>query len=154
VHRVLVDNNRNLWLGLENGIDFIIYNTAVKHIVPNRENQLKSNAVAVFKNKLYIGTSNGLYAVPLDQLQTDISKHVATFTEVDHTKGHVWSLTEINGHLLAGHQDGVLEITDNKATPITPGPGAWMLKQIPNANNIIAGTYTGFQLLDKQERQL
>jgi ligand-binding sensor domain-containing protein/DNA-binding CsgD family transcriptional regulator len=147
VHRVLVDNNRNLWLGLENGIDFIIYNTAVKHIVPNRENQLKSNAVAVFKNKLYIGTSNGLYAAPLDQLQTDISKHVATFTEVEKTKGHVWSLTEINGHLLAGHQDGVLEITDNKATPITPGPGAWMLKQIPNANNIIAGTYTGFQLL-------
>ncbi|MBD1362728.1 transcriptional regulator [Mucilaginibacter sp. ZT4R22] len=147
VHRVLVDNNRNLWLGLENGIDFIIYNTAVKQIVPNRENQLKSNAVAVFRDKLYIGTSNGLYAAPLNQLQTDISKDVATFTEVEKTKGHVWSLAEINGRLLAGHQDGVLEITGNKATPITAGPGAWMLKQMPNSNHIIAGTYTGFQLL-------
>jgi ligand-binding sensor domain-containing protein len=147
VHRVLVDNNRNLWLGLENGIDFIIYNTSVKHIVPNRENQLKSNTVAVLKNKLYIGTSNGLYAAPLDPSQTDISKEVATFTEVEKTKGHVWSLAEINGRLLAGHQDGVLEITGNKAAPITPGPGAWMLQQMPNSNNIIAGTYTGFQLL-------
>jgi hypothetical protein len=87
-------------------------------------------------------------------LQKDISKDAGTFTEVENTRGQVWSLNEINGHLLAGHQDGVLEIIDGKAQAITPGPGAWMLKQIPNSNNIIAGTYTGFQLLDKQSRQL
>lgn len=150
VHSALVDDNRNLWLGLENGLDFIIYNTSVKHIVPNRENQLKSNAVSVFKNKLYIGTSNGLYAAPISNLQKDISKDEGTFTEVEHTKGKVFSLNEINGHLLSGHQDGVLEIADNKAIPLTPGPGAWMLKQIPNSTQIIAGTYTGFQLLEQR----
>ncbi|MEO3403528.1 two-component regulator propeller domain-containing protein [Mucilaginibacter sp. CAU 1740] len=147
IHSLLLDSDHNLWLGLENGLDFVNYNTSVKHIYPNRENQVKSNAVSIFNNKLYIGTSNGLYAVPLNSPQKDISMATGVFTEVENTKGPVMSLTQIGGHLLAGHQDGVLLIDNNQAKPITPGPGAWMLKAFPSSPDIIAGTYTGFQLL-------
>jgi ligand-binding sensor domain-containing protein/DNA-binding CsgD family transcriptional regulator len=147
VHGVLSDNNRNLWLGLENGLDFINYNTSVKNIYPNRENLVKSNAVSIFNNKLFIGTSNGLYAAPLSAQQKDISMTTGTFTEVGNTKGQVLSLTQINGHLLAGHQEGVLQIDNNQAKLITPGPGAWMMNTFPASQDIIAGTYTGFQLL-------
>jgi ligand-binding sensor domain-containing protein len=147
VHGVLLDNNRNLWLGLENGLDFINYNTSVKNIYPNRENLVKSNAVSIFNNKLFVGTSNGLYAAPLSSQQKDISMATGTFTEVANTKGQVLSLTQINGHLLAGHQEGVLQIDNNQAKLITPGPGAWMMKTFPASQDIIAGTYTGFQLL-------
>ncbi len=147
VHGVLLDNNRNLWLGLENGLDFINYNTSVKNIYPNRENMVKSNAVSIFNNRLFIGTSNGLYSAPLNAQQRDISMATGTFTEVANTKGQVLSLTQINGHLLAGHQEGVLQIDNNQAKLITPGPGAWMMKTFPASQDIVAGTYTGFQLL-------
>src|ERR1700754_566595 len=62
---LMLDRDKNLWLGLESGVDFINYNTSVKHIYASKDNQVKSNAVSIFQNKLYIGTSNGLYSVPL-----------------------------------------------------------------------------------------
>ncbi|WEA02267.1 ligand-binding sensor domain-containing protein [Mucilaginibacter sp. SJ] len=147
VHGILLDKDHNLWLGLENGLDFINYNTSVKNIYPNRENRVKSNSVSIFNNKLYIGTSNGLYTVSIGAQQKDISTATGAFTEVPNTKGQVLSLTQINGHLLAGHQDGVLQVDDNQANLITPGPGAWMMKAFPASQDVIAGTYTGFQLL-------
>jgi len=147
VHSILLDKDRNLWLGLENGLDFINYNTSVKNIYPNRQNLVKSSAVTIFNNKLYIGTSNGLYFAPLNTQQKDISMSTGSFTEVPNTKGKVLSLTQINGHLLAGHQDGVLQVDDNQAKLVTSGPGAWMVKGFPASQDIIAGTYTGFQLL-------
>jgi ligand-binding sensor domain-containing protein len=64
----------NLWLGLDNGIAFIHYNTSVKLIRPVKDNQLLSNVVKVFDQKLFIGTSNGLYSIPLDASIPDISQ--------------------------------------------------------------------------------
>ncbi|PWK79216.1 two component regulator with propeller domain [Mucilaginibacter oryzae] len=147
IHSLLLDSDHNLWIGLENGLDFVNYNTSVKHIYPNRENEVKSNAVSIFNNKLYIGTSNGLYVASVNPQQKDISMVTGAFAEVENTRGQVMSLTQIGGHLLAGHQDGVLQVNNNVAKAITPGPGAWMLKAFPASPDIVAGTYTGFQLL-------
>jgi len=147
IHALLVDRDKNLWLGLENGIDFINYNSSVKHIYIDKENQVKSNAVIVFDKKLFIGTSNGLYSIPLDQ-QTDISKSKGSFTEVENTKGHVYNLSEIDRNLVLAHQDGAMLLRGNRAWPITTGQGAWMFKPIPNSSDIVISTYTGLQLLN------
>lgn len=150
INSILLDNNQNLWLGLENGIDFINYNTSIKHIYPNRENHVKGNAVAIFGNRLYIGSSNSLYSAALNNLQGDLSTGTGLFTEVENTRGAVLSLTQVNNSLLAGHQDGVMNIVNNKAQLVTNGPGAWMLQAFPPSADVIAGTYTGFQLLKAQ----
>ncbi|MES2274859.1 MAG: two-component regulator propeller domain-containing protein [Bacteroidota bacterium] len=147
IHSLLLDRDKNLWLGLENGLDFINYNTSVNHIYPDKNNQLKSNAIRIFDHKLFIGTSNGLYSVPLSAQQKDISTNEGLFTEVPDTKGQVWSLNEIDGHLLVGHQDGSYIINNNTAKQITGGQGAWQFKAIPSSADVIAGTYTGLQLL-------
>jgi ligand-binding sensor domain-containing protein/DNA-binding CsgD family transcriptional regulator len=147
IHAILPDADKNLWLGLENGVGFINYNTAITHIYPNRNNQLKGNAVSVFGNKLYIGTSNGLYSTPLDARLNDVSSSKGVFTEVANTKGKVLSLNEIDDHLLIGHQDGALVLDGNQAKPVTTDHGVWMLKSIPASGDIIAGTFTGLQLI-------
>ncbi len=147
IYSILADNNKNLWLGLENGLGFINYHTSVKHIYPSRENPVKGTAIAIFGHKLFIGTSNGLYTVPLNNQQKDKSTGMGLFTEIKNTRGAVLSLTEVNNHLLMGHQDGVMTVEDNQAKPVTNGPGAWMLKAFPPSADLIAGTYTGFQLL-------
>ncbi len=147
IHGILSDGDKNLWIGLENGLGFVNYNTSIKHIYPSKDNQLKGNAVSIFNNKLYLGTSNGLYSVPLDPRQKDISTNKGVFTEVKNTKGQVLSLNEINGQLLIGHQDGAMVVHDNQLKPLTTGHGVWMIKTIPSSGDIIAGTYTGLQLL-------
>jgi len=148
VRSLLVDHDKNLWLGLENGLNFINYNTSVKHIYPDRENQAKSNAVCVFDNKLYIGTSNGLFSAPITPQQKDISLGKGTFTEVGNTKGQVWDLFKTNNNLIIGHQNGIMILQNNQVKPIAERQGAWTFKSTPPSTDIIAGTYTGLQLLD------
>jgi ligand-binding sensor domain-containing protein len=156
---VLPDEDSNLWLGLDNGISFIHYNTSVKLIRPVKDNQLISNAVKIYNQHLYIGTSNGLYTIPLDASIPDISALKGNFSEVANTKGQVWSLEEINHELLMGHQDGGFVIRDNRAMPVLTQQGVWGFKSVgwnwSRAGNgggvgqdllgIIAGSYTGLR---------
>lgn len=146
IHSIMVDHDKNLWVGSENGVDFVNYNTSVTHIYTSRENRLKSNAAVVFDKKLYVGTSNGLFSIPVNQ-QDDISKVTGFFTKVKNTNGQVYSLTPINGSLLIGHQDGAKVLQGDAAKPVTSGQGAWMFSPVPNTRDIIAGTYTGLRLL-------
>ncbi|TWI98664.1 regulatory LuxR family protein [Mucilaginibacter frigoritolerans] len=150
VHRVLSDQDKNLWLALENGTSFINYNTSIKHIYPVKENQTVSTAIRIFNKSLYIGTSNGLYSAPLDLSKNDVSYCNSIFSEVANTKGQTWSLTETNHQLLLGHQSGAFFINGNNAIPIMTKQGAWAFQPIPATQDIIAGTYTGIELL-KQE---
>ena len=151
---IFPDHDRNLWLGLENGISFIHYNTSVTHIYSVRGNQIMSNAVRIFDQKLFIGTSNGLYSAPLDLSQKDIAGCKGAFTEVANTRGQVWSLQEVGATLLMGHQDGAFVIRDNRSIPIMTRQGVWGFAEIgglqgrgagADARTIIAGTYTGLR---------
>jgi len=63
--KLFLDNNKNLWLGLDNGIDFIAYNNAVKHIYPEKLNEGLGYTAIVYKKELFVGTSNGLYSIPV-----------------------------------------------------------------------------------------
>jgi ligand-binding sensor domain-containing protein len=120
---IFLDNQSNLWLGLDNGIDFIAYNSAIKHLTPF--NQDGSGYTAhIYNNRLYTGTSNGLYSVNLQQMQ-DLSFSKGNFTAVNNTKGQTWHLTEINNQLLLGHHEGAFIIKDNTAVPFSNTPGFW-----------------------------
>lgn len=150
VRKVFIDRNQNLWLALDDGIDFIAVNSAVKYIHPNKTNPTSSYAIRLFNNRLYIGTSNGLYASPIDAAQSDISLSNASFTEVHHTDGQVWGLNEINNRLLMGHEDGAFEIVGGVARDIYSVPGTWLFQPVSRVfptSLAIAGTYLGLQLL-------
>jgi ligand-binding sensor domain-containing protein/DNA-binding CsgD family transcriptional regulator len=165
IQSIMSDQDANLWLGLDNGIAFIHYNTSVKLIRPVKDNQLLSNVVKVFDQKLFIGTSNGLYSIPLDAAIPDISQLKGVFSEVGNTKGEVWSLEEINHDLLMGHQDGAFVIRDSKAVPVLTRQGVWDVKVderggggtvsggAGTGTGIIAGTYTGLRWIDDANGQ-
>ncbi|HEX6180787.1 MAG TPA: two-component regulator propeller domain-containing protein, partial [Chitinophagaceae bacterium] len=121
---VFLDREKNLWLGLDNGIDFIAYNNAVKHIYPDYLNEGSGYAAAIHENELYIGTSNGLYKIPLYDV-ADLSYVKGNFHPVNNTQGQVWNLSEVNGKLLMGHHDGSFIIENNSATGIDKTSGFW-----------------------------
>lgn len=143
IQSIMSDQDSNLWLGLDNGIAFIHYNTSVKLIRPVKDNQLQSDVVKIFDQKLYIGTSNGLYAIPLDPAIPDISQLKGTFSEVGNTKGQVWSLEEIDHDLLMGHQDGAFVIRDGKAAPVLTRQGVWDVREVERGGGVMPGSDGG-----------
>ena len=45
---VFLDRDKNLWAGLNNGISFIAYNSAIKYITPNKENEAAGFSAKIF----------------------------------------------------------------------------------------------------------
>jgi DNA-binding CsgD family transcriptional regulator len=147
---LFLDKDNNLWLGLDDGIDFIAYNNAIKHIYPERLNEGKGYAALVYQNALYVGTSNGFYKVPLNG-KTDLSFVDGDFIPLTYTKGSSWSLTNINGELLFGHHDGAYAVRSGQPVPINPKTATYTFLPFSNvlpSKLIVAGNESGLEILE------
>jgi ligand-binding sensor domain-containing protein/DNA-binding CsgD family transcriptional regulator len=146
---IFADKQQNLWLGLDNGIDLIAYNSAIKQIIPmNRDGS--GYSCLVFKNHLYAGTSNGLFTVELEPA-SDLSFSKGNFKEVKGTSGQVWTLAQINNQLLMGHHEGAFVINNDEAYSISSQQGFWNfipLSGVQPSELIAAGNYRGIRLFD------
>ncbi len=151
---VFIDNQGNLWLGLDNGIDFIAYNSSIKQLKPML--QEGSGYTAIIKdNYLYLGTSNGLFSVPVQNVK-DLSFIKGNFVEVKNTTGQTWSLANINNQLLLGHHDGAFVIRENKAIRLSENKGIWDFKPAINTfptPQVIVGGYKGLSVFDYKNGQ-
>lgn len=152
---IFLDRQQNLWLGLDNGIDFIAYNSAIKRISPYSQDGSGYSAV-IHQNKLYTGTSAGLYTVPLQPL-LDLSFSKGSFTQVANTAGQVWGLATINNTLLLGHHEGAFVVEDQTARPLfNSGKGVWNF--IPSGpvfpvSRMVSGTYRGLTFFNYANNQ-
>lgn len=142
---VFLDAEKNLWAALDNGIDFIAYNNAIKHIYPDNQNEGSGYAARIWNNELYVGTSNGLYRVPLYD-EGDLSYVKGRFVPVANTRGQVWNLSEVNGQLLLGHHEGAFAINGGVARPVDGSTGFWGFMPYSNvlpSSVVVSGTYQG-----------
>lgn len=148
---LFLDRDLNIWLGLDNGIDFIAYNSSLKHIYPDKENQTTGYTSKIFNQQFYIGTSNGLYKTQLENSIADLSYSKGDFTKVANTDGQVWSLSIINQQLLMGHNEGSFIINNDHAVQIQSGDGSWFflpVNQTSPFEDIYVGTYTSIKRLN------
>ena len=146
---IFLDSQRNLWLGLDNGIDLITYNNAIKQIKPLSQDGSGYTAI-IYDKHLFLGTSNGVFSVPMQAMQ-DMSFSKGNFTAVNNTKGQTWGLANINNQLLLGHHEGAFTIKDNTAVPISINRGFWNFVPLSNtfpAASIVAGGYNGLALFN------
>lgn len=147
---VFFDREKNLWLGLDNGIDFIAYNSPIRHIYTSAQNEGSGYTSIVRNNTLFIGTSNGLYSVPVYP-SNDLSFVRGNFEPVQNTKGQVWNLSEVNGQLLMGHHEGAYTIEGNTARLLEKSTGYWTFQPFSNvmpSSLMVTGTYQGIKLFD------
>ncbi len=152
---LFLDKNSNLWLGLENGIDFIAYNNAIKHIYPQTFNEGVGYSSITYNNELYLGTSIGLYKVPINH-EKDFSEIRQNFHAIPNIEGSAWSLTELNGRLLMGHHEGAYMIDNNRAVPISRQTGFWTFRPIRDvfgSSFVIAGNYNGLDFFQYNNNQ-
>ena len=150
---VFLDRDHNLWAGLDNGISFIAYNSAIKYIKPGKPDELSGYSARVFDNHLYVATSDGVYTAPLSNVAKDLSFSKGNFLKLKNSAGQSWRLDEVNHQLLMGHHTGSFWIRNNELVQLTNNSGAWIFlpsSAVFPASNILVGTYSGLSMLEYQ----
>lgn len=143
---LFVDKDKNLWLGLDNGIDLVSYSNAIKNIFPEPVDRNTGYTSIIHNNQLYLGVATGLYKANLNGGGNDISYTKSSFSLVENSKGQVWNISEVNGQLLMGHSQSAFIVNDNKATLLDKRTGFWIFVPLYDSvpsSVIIAGTYNG-----------
>lgn len=146
---VILDKDKNLWLGLDNGIDLVAYSNSIKSIYPDGEDRNAGYSSVIYNGQLYCGLSTGLYKVNLNPGEKDVSYTSNAFEFVPRSEGQVWGLSEVNGQLLVAHNRGAYQVAQGNIKVIDDKTGFWIFKPLYHANpssTIIAGTYNGINL--------
>ena len=146
VQNLYLDKDQNLWLALDNGIDLVSYNNAIKNIFPEPLDRNSGYTSLVHNNTLYLGVATGLYKTTLPANDGDLSYAKSSFSLVENTKGQVWNVSEVNGEVLMGHSLGAFLIKDNKAVLLDNKNGFWGFLPLHDSfpsSVMIAGTYNG-----------
>ncbi len=145
------DCRKNLWLGLDNGIDYAEINSPVSIFHEGNGLQGSCYAVAVHKGKLYAGTNQGLYVCPFDPGK-GWAYSGYSFTKIAGTEGQVWALEVRDGQLLCGHNFGTFLINGDKIDKvISRREGSWTFI-VPRMQPglLIAGKYDGLELYRRE----
>ncbi len=139
---VYEDADNNVWLGLDNGISVINYDSEYK-VYNDIHGKLGAvYAAVVFNNKLYVGTNQGLF------YKNENSND--DFTFIKGTNGQVWCLKVFDNTLFCGHNIGTFVVNDSSAELISNKMGTWDIKAIEgNPNLLLQGNYNGLFVLEK-----
>lgn len=142
---VFLDKDKNLWLGLSNGIDLVVYSNAIQQIFPEAEDRNAGYASIIHHNKLYLGLASGAYQVPLAN-DKDLSYTHGTFELVKGSKGQVWNFSVVNEKLLIGHNSGAFIVNDDGTSALDAKTGFWDFQPVKISGSphaMLAGTYNG-----------
>lgn len=140
-----LDLDGNLWLGLDNGIDYVELNSPITLLQDFYRFGTGYTSV-VHQGKLYLGTNQGLFYCQLDEFKKP-NLDAGDFNMVSNTSGQVWSLQLIDGQLYCGHNNGMYLINDKTGIQVNDIPGGWALHAIPGRKDyFLEGTYNGIEL--------
>ncbi len=153
VRSMYQDQGGNLWLALNNGIDYVEINSAFTLF--NAKNGLPGTGYTSLMDgeTLYLGTNDGLYYKTWSNAENPLNP--SPFKQVENSQGQVYNLQKINGQLLLSHHTGPYTIQNNKALKLSDHRGAWLfLPLATRPGYVLCGTYTGLLLYKFVDGQL
>ncbi|GAB2605263.1 two-component regulator propeller domain-containing protein [Spirosoma areae] len=140
------DNDHNLWIGLDKGIDLINLNSPIRYFTDTEGELGTLYDIARFGNKLYLGTNQGVYSKPL-------AGKDGLFQLIAGTQGQVWDLAVVDDQLLCGHNKGTFQIEGVQAHLVSKVTGGWVLSRLKHhPDRLIQGTYTSLCIYQKDAR--
>lgn len=148
---IFLDSRQNLWFGSHSGIDFIPYNNAITLLGTGLLKEAAGYSSQLFNGQLYLGTSNGLFRVPITNSGSLSNSQAASYT-IANSAGDAWNLSLVNGQLLMGHNDGAFEIKNNSLQPLDQSTGYWTFQSMPgNPGLMTAGSYKGIAFFNNNK---
>ncbi|WP_207423299.1 ligand-binding sensor domain-containing protein [Desertivirga brevis] len=143
------DHNKNLWLGLNDGIDFIASNNAIRHINPDIFAEGVGHSSIIFNNTLYFGLSSAVYSMPRNNTG-DISLSSGNIKYTENTGGQTWGFDIVENHLLLGKHEGAYSMSGNSATNFSSDKGYWKFLYYKHKHFkdpiLLAGNYNGIDI--------
>lgn len=141
------DNQENLWLGLDNGVDYCMINTALTDLIGNPNVIGAGYTSCIYNGMLYLGTNQGLYCQTYDESNLQATSTVTPITQV---KGQVWHLLVWEGVLFCSSDKGLFVIEKNKISKVENLSGVWCVKPYSAMSNTFIGAeYDHFFVLKK-----
>lgn len=144
---VYQDMAGQLWLGLDNGIDYVEINSAFNRFDDGLGIEGTGYAAQYFRGYLYLATNQGLYAAKVD----DNIKPLENFQLIDGTTGQVWCLDIVDSTLFMGHNTGAYIVQNKSVVKIDKHNGYWnFIRSKRNPNIILAGNYSFISVFEKK----
>ncbi len=132
------DFSQNLWVGLDKGVSYIAFNTAVDTYRDENPKVGSVYTAALLNQTLYVGSNQGIYAY-----EQDVNGKFINGKLIKESQGQVWFLRVIDGLLYAGLNNGTFVLQQENLIQVSDVVGAYNLKDYPGNPSIkIQSTYS------------
>ena len=139
------DHNHNLWLGMDNGIDYISLNTQLFFLNSKLTNIGAGYCSQFFNGKLYLGTNQGVFETSMPaSVNTPVNLNM-----LSGMSGLVHCLYQYDDKLFCGGRK-FFAMTDGKQARLFDKRGVWHVQAISRqADVMLIGTYWGLEVMRK-----
>lgn len=145
------DAEGHLWLGSDNGINYLKVNAPYNRVFPDGNDRVAGFDVQEFNNKLYFATANGVFFITHKELSIPIQS--PSFQFVENTYGQAWGLDLIGEELFLAHHSGSYLIQGNQAIKIdlSGNWGTWRFDHpLKQDSLLISGGYKGLMVYKRE----
>lgn len=141
------DNEKNLWVGLDKGFDFVWFHSPIETY---RDLFMEAGSVytaAMFENELYVGTNQGIYYYQINKSGKFYDRKL-----LDDSQGQVWFLKVVDKKLYCGLNDGTFVIKDHKLIRVSDVNGGYNFVSIQTGekNRMLQSSYNEIVVFEKK----
>ncbi len=141
---LMADTNQNIWVSLDKGIDFVSFTPDPSYSIVERNELGAVYTAAVYHNKLYLGTNQGLYF-------RSYPSSGEPFRLVPETQGQIWDCKVFDDRLFVNHNKGTYEINGDKVRQISSVSGGFSIIENPmKPNSLVQSTYSNLIFYKKE----
>ncbi|MDH7447938.1 helix-turn-helix and ligand-binding sensor domain-containing protein [Aquimarina sp. 2201CG14-23] len=141
------DDEDNLWLALDYGVDHVKLNSPLKYFYDYYGELGTTYAVVKEQDVSYLGTNQGLYIT--DNTTSDTTKEFELLIN-----GQVWNIEKVEDKIYVGHDKGAYAVDGKNLTRMGEDLGAWNFRnfKMKKGNDVvISGNYNGISLYEKNQ---
>lgn len=137
-----------LWLSMDYGIAAIHLASDLTYLFDHLGQFGTGQTALLSQGLFYLGTNQGLYVTDWNLLKNDAKAN--NFYLVPGSAGQVWTLKNVDGHILCGHDRGLFQVSDRNLIPVHDEPGVWTIQEL-NEAHLLTGNYNGVSLFRKEK---
>ncbi len=148
VRSIYEDNFQNLWIGLNNGIEYLEFSLPFSLI--NEESGVEGTGynAAKFNKSIYLGTTNGVFTHNPKKLNYTNSQYEL----IPGSSGQAYNFSIVDNTLICNHHNGAFKI-ENNSLELFHDMGSWKFIPTSNQDLIIGGDYHGISIFQDENGQ-
>jgi len=141
------DEDFNIWLSLDKGIDFISFLVDPSYTIYEYKEVGAIYSATLYRGDLYLCTNQGLF-------YRNWEKESEAFRLIPGTQGQAWSCNVFGNQLIVGHNEGTFRIENRRAEMISQVSGGFSMTVNPvRAGQLVQSTYSDIVFYENQDQK-